>query len=98
MLGSGVKEKKTNKEDVTLEELTNMLKPIIESEKGNEVRIKPKIVIEVAYEEIQKSPTYSSGFALRFPRLIRVRWDIGAEEADTLERIKKIFNIQKGKK
>jgi DNA ligase-1 len=98
MLGSGVKEKKTEKNDVTLEDLTKILKPNIESEKGNEVCIKPKIVIEVAYEEIQKSPTYSSGFALRFPRLLRVRFDKGPEEADDLDRIKKIFKIQKGRK
>ena len=75
MLGTGVKEKKTNPEDVTLAEMTKILKPHIISEKGNEVKIKPKIVIEVAYEEIQKSPTYSSGWALRFPRFLRIRWD-----------------------
>ena len=97
MLGSGVKEKKTNQDDVTLAELTKILKPSIESERGNEVKIKPKIVIEVAYEEIQKSPTYSSGFALRFPRLLRVRFDKGPEEADDLDRIEKIFEIQKGR-
>ena len=98
MLGSGLKEKKIEKEDVTLEYLTNQLKPYIESEKGNEVRISPKVVVEVAYEEIQKSPTYSSGYALRFPRLLRIRTDKGPEEADDLDRIEKIFKIQKGKK
>ena len=98
MLGSGLKEKKTEKEDITLEDLTNQLKPYIESEKGNEVRISPKVVVEVAYEEIQRSPTYSSGYALRFPRLLRVRTDKGPEEADDLDRVEKIFKIQKGKK
>jgi DNA ligase-1 len=98
MLGSGLKEKKIEKEDVTLEDLTNQLKPYIESEKGNEVRISPKVVVEVAYEEIQKSPTYSSGYALRFPRLLRIRVDKGPEEADGLDRLEKIFKIQKGKK
>jgi DNA ligase-1 len=98
MLGSGLKEKKTEKDDITLEDLTNQLKPYIESEKGNEVSIKPKIVVEVAYEEVQKSPTYSSGYALRFPRLLRVRVDKGPEEADDLDRIEKIFKIQKGKR
>ena len=98
MLGSGLKEKKTEKDDVTLEELTNQLKPLIESEKGSEVRIKPKVVVEVAYEEVQKSPTYSSGYALRFPRLLRVRIDKGPEEADDLDRVEKIFKMQKGKR
>jgi DNA ligase-1 len=98
MLGTGVKEKKTDSEDVTLADLTKLLKPNIESEKGNEVKIKPKIVIEVSYEEIQKSPTYSSGYALRFPRFLRIRWDKGSDEADDLDRIKRIFEIQKGRK
>jgi DNA ligase-1 len=98
MLGSGLKEKKTEKNDITLEDLTNLLKPFVESEKGSEVRIKPKILIEVAYEEIQKSPTYSSGYALRFPRLLRVRVDKGPDEADDIDRLEKIFKMQKGKK
>ncbi|MEM5771968.1 MAG: ATP-dependent DNA ligase [Candidatus Aenigmatarchaeota archaeon] len=97
MLGTGIKEKKTSPEDFTMEEMTKLLKPYIESEKGNEVKIKPKIVIEVAYEEIQRSPAYSSGFALRFPRFVRLRSpEKGPEEADTIERIKHIYEIQKG--
>jgi DNA ligase-1 len=55
-------------------------------------------VIEVAYEEIQKSPTYSSGWALRFPRFLRIRWDKGPEEADDIERIISLYEMQKGKK
>jgi DNA ligase-1 len=98
MLGTGVKEKKTNAEDVTLQDMTKLLKPYIEFEKGNEVKIKPKVVIEVACEEIQKSPTYSSGYALRFPRFIRIRIDKGADEADTTQRIATLFEMQKGKK
>lgn len=98
MLGTGIKEKKTNPEDFTLLEMTKLVKPYIDFEKGNEVKIKPKVVVEVAYEEIQKSPTYSSGWALRFPRFLRVRWDKSAEEADDLERINKLYKMQKGKK
>jgi DNA ligase-1 len=98
MLGTGVKEKKTNAEDVTLQDMTKLLKPYIEFEKGNEVKIKPKVVIEVACEEIQKSPTYSSGYALRFPRFIRIRIDKGADEADTTQRIDALFEMQKGNK
>ena len=98
MLGTGVKEKKTLPNDMTFADLSKLLKPYIESEKGNEIKVKPKIVIEVSYEEIQKSPTYSSQFALRFPRLLRVRFDKGPEEADDLERLKRIFEMQKGRK
>lgn len=98
MMGTGVKEKKTTPEDVTFKELSEMLKPHIISEKGNEVKVKPKTVIEVAYEEIQKSPKYSSGFALRFPRFLRLRhMERGPEESDTINRIKKIYGMQRGR-
>ena len=97
MLGTGIKEKKTKPGDITLEDMTRMLRPNIISEKGGRVRIKPKIIIEVAYEEIQKSPTYSSGWALRFPRLIRLRPEKGIGDADSVQRIKHLYNIQKGK-
>jgi DNA ligase-1 len=99
MLGSGLLEKEAEEgsEKITLEKLTKMLKPLIISQKGGSVAIKPKIVIEVAYEEIQKSPTYTSGYALRFPRLIRMRFDKGPDEADTKERVEALYAIQKGK-
>jgi DNA ligase-1 len=97
MLGTGIKEKKAVETDTTLIEMTKMLKPLITSEKGNTIKVKPKIVIEVAYEEIQKSPTYESGFALRFPRFLRLRLDKGPDEADDLNRAKKIYEMQKGR-
>jgi DNA ligase 1 len=93
MLGSGLKEKG---EGMTMEKLTELLRPLILKEKDNSVWFKPKMVIEVAYEEIQKSPTYSSGYALRFPRLVRFREDKGIYQADDLKRVEKLFSIQKG--
>ncbi len=96
MLGTGVKEKKTLETDVTLKEFTKMLKPLIEKEEGNHVWFKPRIVIEAAYEEIQKSPSYSSGYALRFPRFVRLRPDKNAEQADTIKRIAHLYEMQKG--
>lgn len=76
--------------DELFKELTETLKPQISEEIGKEVKLKPKIVVEVAYEEIQKSPTYTSGYALRFPRLVRIRADKGIEDADTLARIEEL--------
>jgi DNA ligase-1 len=96
MLGTGIKEKKETENDITFTELTKTLKPHVLSETRDIIRIRPKIVIEVAYEEIQRSPNYSSGFALRFPRMIRVRYDKSMNEADSKERIKALFSIQKG--
>lgn len=98
MMGTGIKEKKTEEGDATFEDITKMLKPFIESEKGKTVKFKPKIVMQIAYEEIQKSPNYPAGFALRFPRFVMIREDKSPEEADTLERIKTLYEVQKGKK
>ena len=67
------------------------MKPEISHESGTEVKIRPKVVVEVGYEEIQKSPTYSSGYALRFPRLIRVRTDKGLGDIDTLQRVEELI-------
>ncbi|MBU3896575.1 MAG: ATP-dependent DNA ligase [Nanoarchaeota archaeon] len=99
MLGTGIKEKKSNENDITFDYMTKLLKPYIEHEQGNQIKIKPKIVIEVAYEEIQKSPTYKSKYALRFPRFIRLRHtERSAEEADTINRVEHLYRNQKGKK
>lgn len=76
------------------QQMTNILKELIVSEKGKNITVKPKIVVEVAYQEIQKSPHYESGFALRFPRFIRIREDKGPSEADTLERVKALYASQ----
>ena len=95
MLGTGIKEK--GESEITFRKLTDMLKPFVESEKGKSVKIKAKIVVEVAYEEIQKSPTYSSGWALRFPRFVRLRNDKRPEDVDDIERIKRLYEMQKGK-
>ncbi|RLI98521.1 MAG: DNA ligase [Candidatus Aenigmatarchaeota archaeon] len=104
MIGTGIKEKKSEKveEDsagaVTFKELTDMLKSKITEEHGSEVKIKPDLVVEVAYEEIQKSPNYESGYALRFPRVLKIRPDKDVSEADTTGRIKELYSQQKGKR
>jgi DNA ligase-1 len=83
--------------DEALAELTEMFRELFILEKGMEVEIKPAVIFEVAYEEIQKSPNYSSGYALRFPRMVRVRDDKSLEEADTLERILSLYRSQRGR-
>ncbi|MBI2658793.1 ATP-dependent DNA ligase [Candidatus Woesearchaeota archaeon] len=90
---TGLKEKE--EEGLSFVEMTRLLKPLTISEKGKEVKVKPKIVIEVGYDEIQKSPTYESGFALRFPRVLQIRDDKGPHEASTLDYVKKLYNSQK---
>ena len=83
--------------DDLLLELTLRFKDLIIIERGTELDFVPEIVFEVAFEEIQKSPTYNSGYALRFPRLVRVRDDRDPNEVDTLERIEQLYINQKGR-
>jgi DNA ligase-1 len=92
---TGLKEKR--EEGLSFEEMTELLKPLIVSEKGKEVRVKPRLVIEVSYQEIQKSPTYRSGYALRFPTIVRLREDRGADEASTLSQVEEFYYGQKKK-
>ncbi len=82
---TGLKEK--TEQGLSFETLTKLIKPLIISEKGREVKIKPKIVVAITYQEIQRSPNYSSGFALRFPRIMSLRNDRRAEEITTLKEI-----------
>ncbi|SEV88994.1 ATP-dependent DNA ligase LigA [Natrinema salifodinae] len=76
--------------DEKLAELTELLEPHIAAEEGQDVDLEPAVVFEVGYEEIQRSPTYSSGYALRFPRFSGVRSDKDPEDADTLERLERL--------
>jgi len=92
-VGTGIKEK--SEEGLSFEELTELIKPLITKEKGKNVKIKPKIIVAVTYQEIQKSPNYNSGWALRFPRITSLRPDKHLSEVNTLEEIKKDFLKQK---
>jgi DNA ligase-1 len=80
--------------DEKLAELTDLLEPEIQSESGQTVDIQPSVVFEVGYEEIQPSPTYSSGYALRFPRFVSVRSDKSPGDAETVERIERLADSQ----
>ena len=80
---------------ISFEELTKKIKPLIIKEKGKSVKIKPKIIVSVTYQEIQKSPNYKSGYALRFPRFTALRPDKHISETATLKEIEKDFFNQK---
>lgn len=90
---TGLKEKR--EEGLSFAEMTDLLKPLIKKEEGKEAILKPQVVIEVGYEEIQKSPTYSSGFALRFPRVVSLREDKDPRDTTTLDMIKDAYKKQK---
>ncbi|MBW2997525.1 ATP-dependent DNA ligase [Candidatus Woesearchaeota archaeon] len=94
-VGTGMKEKVEL--GVSFEQITSLLKPLIISEKGRKVMVKPALVVEVNFEEIQKSPTYSSGYALRFPRVIRIRDDRSPDECSDLALVEDLYSTQRGR-
>jgi DNA ligase-1 len=83
--------------DEQLGELTALFKELVVSESGIHVEFEPKIVFEVAFEEIQKSQNYDSGYALRFPRLVNIRSDKSSEDADSIEKVEQLYARQKGR-
>jgi DNA ligase-1 len=97
-VATGLKEKAQDGislENVSFEELTEKLKPLIIKEKGKIVEVKPKIVVSVTYQEIQRSPNYKSGFALRFPRFTSLRPDRHTHDIASLEEVEEAFEAQK---
>jgi len=56
--------------------------------------VEPKLVLEVAFNNIQRSARHASGFALRFPRIVRIRRDKTASDIDTLTRVEELFAKQ----
>jgi DNA ligase-1 len=65
--------------------MTDRLSALAVADDGYTVRVRPEVVVEVAYNEVQASPRYDSRFALRFARIGRIREDKGPADADTLE-------------
>jgi DNA ligase-1 len=64
------------------------------SDDGYTVTVRPEVVVEVAYNEIQRSPIYSSGFALRFARVTRFRDDKSPAQATTLPELRALYERQ----
>ncbi|MFI5376293.1 MAG: ATP-dependent DNA ligase [Candidatus Rokuibacteriota bacterium] len=75
-------------------EMTERLRALASGDDGYTVRVRPEVVVEVDYNEIQKSPTYPSGFALRFARIARVRPDKAPGQATTLEELRSLYERQ----
>lgn len=80
--------------DEQLAEVYTLLKDRVISSSGKEVRFEPSLVFEVGYSELQKSPNYPAGFALRFPRFIRIREDKDIDEIETLESLRERYEKQ----
>lgn len=88
-VSSGIKELENSEEGVSMMKITELLKPLKLSEDKEVTTFEPKIIIQVRYQEIQRSTIYNSGFALRFPRIIMLREDKDLEEINSVEDVEK---------
>jgi DNA ligase-1 len=80
--------------DAEIAEMTTWFLEHTLVDKGFRRLVEPKIVLEVAFNNMMKSDRHESGYALRFPRILRIRTDKSADEADTLERAREIYEGQ----
>ncbi|HVG30975.1 MAG TPA: ATP-dependent DNA ligase [Pyrinomonadaceae bacterium] len=74
-----------------LRDLTARLEPLVVSARGHVVEIEPRVVVEVDFQDIQKTNRYRAGYVLRIPRFKRERTDKSVREADTLERLRRLY-------
>jgi DNA ligase-1 len=80
--------------DAEIAEMTQWFLAHKISEEGLRLEVEPKIVLEVAFNNMMRSTRHESGYALRFPRIVRLRPDKGPEDADTIETVKEIYERQ----
>jgi DNA ligase-1 len=80
--------------DIEITEMTKWFLDHTLEDGGMRLIVEPKIVLEVAFNNMMESERHESGYALRFPRIVRLRPDKSAEEADTLERAREIHQHQ----
>ena len=82
---------------LTDDEIVEMTKWFLEhtiEDEGFRRTVEPKIVLEVAFNNMMRSDRHESGYALRFPRIIRLRRDKSPDEADNIATVKKVFDSQ----
>jgi DNA ligase-1 len=80
--------------DEQFSDMTGRLLALKTAEQGGTVFVRPEVVVEVAYSDVQRSPQYDCGMALRFARIVRVRDDKTPEEADAIEHVSDEFARQ----
>jgi DNA ligase-1 len=76
--------------DAEIAELTEWFKAHTIKDFGRVRLVEPRIVLEVAFDIVQPSARHKSGYALRFPRIVRIRDDKPVEEIDTLETVRRL--------
>jgi DNA ligase-1 len=80
--------------DAEIAEITEFLKAHTLEDQGHFRTVEPLIVLEVAFNNIMRSDRHASGFALRFPRILRLRPDKPIAEIDTLDRVEEVYQSQ----
>ena len=80
--------------DAEIAHMTEVLKQITLEDYGYRRTVKPQVVLEVAFDAIQRSNRHNSGYALRFPRIKRIREDKSVREIDTIEKVRDIYEGQ----
>jgi hypothetical protein len=80
--------------DAEFRAMTERLRALAFDDDGYTVRVRPEVVVEVEYNEIQRSPTYPSGLALRFARIARIRDDKAPGQATTLDELRALYERQ----
>ncbi len=84
--------------DAEIATMTEHFKSITIADRGWARVVKPEVVLEVAFDSIQRSNRHASGYALRFPRIVRLRDDKPVSEIDTLERVEQLYDRYFGTK
>jgi DNA ligase-1 len=80
--------------DDEIHQITKRLKSIMIKDEGIRIIVKPEVVLEIAFDSIQKSDRHNSGFALRFPRIKNIREDKSVSDIDSLQKVKQIYEKQ----
>jgi DNA ligase-1 len=80
--------------DAEIQQLTEFFQQHTLEDQGFRRRVKPLVIVEVALNNINRSRRHESGYALRFPRIVRLRLGKSMEDIDTLERVKELYERQ----
>ena len=80
--------------DAEIAQLTEHFKQTTIEQYGSVHKVKPEIVLEIAFDRIQESKRHKSGYALRFPRIARIRDDKTVDQISTIDEVRKIYEGQ----
>jgi len=86
--------KVSNLPEETMDALGTIIERTKTSEDGEGVFVKPSVVVEATYQEVQETDEYTSGFALRVPKIVRFRTDKTISDVDSVEKLQKLYELQ----